>query len=351
MRDIAFSCVGGCCTHHYCAGCLLQFAASTRDVPPGDESRRVCPKCRAPLKLLQLDAEFDSLCGGATRRPDDLDAFTVTLQLTRGQHAGITLRNTPDHFGVLVEKVRRRDVAYTAGLREGDLLVWINGQSCRRHADTVELIEKAKASGLALSLVVLPRGPEQPPIAATARTASVAARTGSPPDSPLAALGARLIGEVSWHHETDGDNERVAMYTLRFADGDGVEWRVTRRYSRWRKLYERVANRWPRVLHEPNTIVFPPKTMPTWAWSLAQRSMHRATEALLAERAAGIEAFVRELLERARHDVGNGMGEWLQHWLRHARAEAREAGRGAEATGGGDGDADADEVRLDAVAE
>ena len=31
MREIAFSCVGGCCTHHYCAACLLAFSASTRD--------------------------------------------------------------------------------------------------------------------------------------------------------------------------------------------------------------------------------------------------------------------------------------------------------------------------------
>ena len=52
--------------------------------------------------------------GGATRRPDDLEPFTLTLRLAPGQHAGLTLKNTPDRFGVLVEKVKSRDAAYLA---------------------------------------------------------------------------------------------------------------------------------------------------------------------------------------------------------------------------------------------
>ena len=56
--------------------------------------------------------------------------------------------------------------------------------------------------------------------------------------------------------------------------------------------------------------------------SLLQRA---PVSELLAERAAGLERFVAELMERARRDEAGGLGEWLRHWLRHAARDSAAA--------------------------
>lgn len=87
MRSIALSCVGGACAHHFCAACLLQWCAASE--------RKDCPTCRAPLKMLLLDPEFDQLCGAGTRRPNDLRPWTATMHLQPDEHAGSAPRPSP----------------------------------------------------------------------------------------------------------------------------------------------------------------------------------------------------------------------------------------------------------------
>jgi hypothetical protein len=321
MRGIAFACVGGSCTHHFCAACYLRWTATSHD----------CPTCRSPISCLCLDPEFDELCGGATRRPEDLRPFTASFRLERGQHAGITLRNNADGPGVVVEKVKKRDRAYQSGLRSGDTAVFLNGQSCRTHERTVELIEHAKGSGTTLSFVILPRASgapilEIPPRGLASATSSTATATApspsltAPPASASAATTAsqgndqaggvlRLIGGVEWEQ---AETSSVVAYTLRFEDGSGP-WSVTRRYSRWRALFEHVQARWPHALQSPEPLAFPPKAMPSYVL--------KASTAQTAERAAMLERFVRGVVNAAAHDAESGLAEWLRHWLR-AQAEA-----------------------------
>ena len=69
---------------------------------------------------------------------------------------------------------------------------------------------------------------------------------------------------------------------------------------------------------EPSTAVsvqlsvFPPKALPAFLLRASPAMM----QGVLAGRAAGLEAFVSELIERARSNEASGLGEWLQHWLR-----------------------------------
>ena len=359
MRAISFSCTGGSCAHHFCAACLLQFSASVHHTSEERRPRapgRDCPKCRAPLTQLILDTEYDEFIGGATRRPNDLSPFTVSLCLQRGQHAGITVKSTDDKFGVRLTEVKRRDAAYKAGLRKDDIIIWINGVPCRGHEETVKRIERTKESGgVPLSIVVLPRPPgrrsialtaaatspetprrraaaddvsEQPAAASTMLTAVPTAPASAPyPVAATAAAttahthGLQLIGEISWEEEGG-----KYVYTLYFADSSAVNtvslplsFSITGRYSAWRKLFETVQSRWPRVLSEPHPLPFPPKTMPAYV-------VGRMSGSATAVRAAGLERFMKELLERARDPsmAINGLAEWLQHWLRSCAMEDRE---------------------------
>ena len=371
MNAIAFACLGGGCAHHFCAACMLQCRKSSTE----------CPKCRAPLGVLCLDSEYDALCGGATRRPNDLKPYTASFQLERGQHAGITLSNTPDgDIGVRVSKAKRRDAAYQAGIREGDILVWLNGQPCRAHHDTVELIDKAKKGRNWLNFVVLPRQagrppfpsqpaaalalqPSTPPAAPTAAQAgeepASSTRAGSPGASspvasppvanspianspeqnlpaPTAAVSPEAspaVGPVPAGIPDDGSGSgdanlrvcdtpiawvetapSVVSYALRLVDSDG-EWTVSLRYSRWRVLFEHIQSRWPSLLQEMS---FPPKAMPAYL------KRNNASPNFYAERAAGLEAFVRGAVDHAHRD-DSGMCLWLHFWLRRQAEGAAES--------------------------
>ena len=119
LHSVCRSCTGAC-SHHFCAACMLQWCSSSGE----------CPKCRAPIDALRLDAEFDSLLGAtgrAGRGREDLRDYTVALRLGAGRHAGLTLKNMKDGPGVLVTTAVKKDAGYCAGLREGDRIVWMNG--------------------------------------------------------------------------------------------------------------------------------------------------------------------------------------------------------------------------------
>ena len=310
MRSLAFSCVGGACTHHFCAACIIQFCASVRD--GGEDVRPDCPKCRAPFKCLLLDPEYDALCGAATRRPADLAPYTLVLRLGRDEHAGITLRSTNSKIGVVAERVNRRDAAYAAGVRAGDVLIWLNGAPCRSHAGTVKQIDKAKESGVAITLVLLPRPRERQSHGTVHRAASSEEEPAGVTQNrgAHASFAVRLVDEVAWRQASPG----VIIYTLAFSDAsaDGQRWQVSRRYSSWRRLLECVHARWPHALLEPTPLDFPPKALPAFLLRASPAMM----QGVLAGRAAGLEAFVSELIERARSNEASGLGEWLQHWLR-----------------------------------
>jgi len=371
MRGVNSSCTGGSCTHHFCAPCYLRWCAS---------SSFDCPKCRAPVTTLCLDAEFDTLCdagrataGAAARaRAQELLPFTISMQIEPGKHAGITLSNVAEGPGVRVDAVRRRDAAYKAGMREGDVLIWLNGAPCRTHKEVVELIEKAKGNSAAprLNFVLLPRPPGSPPIeprrssstrgaeraqaesggggegggggggesgggesggergGSAEAAADTAGRDAALPS--LQALGdgrfvTRLLGVPSYAETAPG----LLEYTLRFADADG-EWAVARRYSKWRALLEKLQEFWPRVLLEPTPLAFPPKVYPSF--------VVKASSSVAAERAQMLGRFVRGVLERARRDPDSGLAEWVQFWL---RAETRRAAAEAAAQGAAEAAAEA----------
>ena len=305
-----------------------------------------------------------------SRRPDELRPFTVSFRLESGKHAGITLRNVASGPGVRVDAVKRRDAAYRAGVREGDVLIWLNGQPCRGHHEVVELIDKAKGSNSAtLNFVLLPRPQGAPPIAPrpdrTERAAAAAAASGpaSPVEagggsgseaggsagasavaSPVAPTGggaaAAAAAAVAPSPPTSGGvpgfmtvvrgearfeetSPSVIVYSITFADADG-EWTVSRRYSQWRKLFDKLQSFWPRALVEPAALAFPPKALPSF--------LLKSSPGFVTERAAMLGRFVRGVLEAARLDDESGLRDWLQYWLRaESRRLAATAAAAAEA--------------------
>ena len=90
-------------------------------------------------------------------------------------------------------------------------------------------------------------------------------------------FGVRMVGSAETAEELEG----VIKYTLSFAEDGLGEWTITRRYSKWRRLYEKVGARWPHALARPTALSFPAKALPAF--------LLRASAGLVSERASGIE--------------------------------------------------------------
>ena len=348
-------------------------------------ARRACGQCAAPQSWPRPRPQRSLKPRSRPDRPLPRTA-SRGASLTTSPHAplpalAVSLRNTKhsngEAPGVQITAVRKRDAAHRAGLRAGDTLIWLNGLPCRTHAETVANIEKGKAHRVPISIVILPRGSDAPPLRPVAATpqpsgsASASAATtpaNSTPGSPSASTsgiaaaavagggavtadsaaaagsggrGLRVCEAISWEElggTTSPAADRVVVYRVALEDAArGRQWAVTHRYSKWRALHDTIQARWPSVLVEPTPLVFPRKTMV--ATGMAQLLMRAGLSSglsserhsFLDERAQLLEAFIRELLTRAAGDQISGLAEWLHHWLRHAEAVAEGEG-GARAT-------------------
>lgn len=100
------------------------------------------------VRDIQPDPEFDSLLGG--EQDERMDKYLLSLSLPHGSYAGITLApTTPEvRLGhVRVKQLDRRDRAYICGLREGDILLCMDGQPCLEHDLCIQRIEEVTHSG------------------------------------------------------------------------------------------------------------------------------------------------------------------------------------------------------------
>ena len=157
----------GSCHHHFCLLCLLKSCATTNH----------CPKCRAKIRTINVDPEFDALLAissgadaadAAERRERAQEAlclYTAQLVLPPSCHAGITVKRSKHGPGVKVTELKVKDVCYTSGLRADDYIVAMNGHAVSEADAFVAHLDGLckSAQPETLSLLVLPRsgGDEQ----------------------------------------------------------------------------------------------------------------------------------------------------------------------------------------------
>ena len=178
----------GSCNHHWCLVCLLQYCGSATHSSAAfhnQPERPLCPKCREPILGIRADTEYDALliAAGLVRVDDPVLAerrrdaaaalalYRVTIHLPQGSHAGVTVSKWKHGPGVRVKSVLEADMAYRCGLREGDVIVSINGMPCR-HPDAVThhltaLSKTATEEAVAMLLLPRPGGPAMQPGART----------------------------------------------------------------------------------------------------------------------------------------------------------------------------------------
>lgn len=117
------------CGHVVCHTCATRWL----------QRRATCPVCRAVV----------------ARAPQPARDGHVAIATEAHGHVGVRLSDAL--AGVRVVSVDRRDLAYAAGLRAGDVLTHINGIRVSEHAVAIAIVECARANRIALRLTLLPR--------------------------------------------------------------------------------------------------------------------------------------------------------------------------------------------------
>ena len=102
------------CMHHMCEDCYKKWMPKST----------TCPVCRTAVSFPGTEV---------------LRIEFVAPEYWR-EHVGITLSNTP--IGLQVLRMDRRDRAYAAGLRVGDIITHINHAAVTDHRTAVEILDR-----------------------------------------------------------------------------------------------------------------------------------------------------------------------------------------------------------------
>lgn len=125
------------CQHRLCVDCARSWMR---------RGNHTCPSCRQVV--VRLSNAYDNAPGESV----------VISNISPRQHLGITLTSSAPQ-GVLVRQVGRADLAYTAGLRVGDVITHINSIPINEHSVAVAIIETARHNSLPIGFRLRRRKP------------------------------------------------------------------------------------------------------------------------------------------------------------------------------------------------
>lgn len=144
--------VMGPCSHHFCSGCLLKWC---------EFGGTQCPICKTLLTEIKYDREFDNLISiikqDNTENSEIIDNYlpkdiniTVSFPKDRSHgwwrkrkcKTGITIENNYQSPGVVISKINSKYECYKSGLREKDIIIFINNIPCINHEQTIKIIDE-----------------------------------------------------------------------------------------------------------------------------------------------------------------------------------------------------------------
>ena len=125
------SCVGSC-MHHYCYECYVKWIVKTPS----------CPICKMPVFEIKLDKEFDNLNNPNFKGYIEKVTRNIVLDFKDQIPPGITLVNNSNGPGVKVLRLKKEDSCYLNGMRENDIILFINSVPCNTHQHAIEIINE-----------------------------------------------------------------------------------------------------------------------------------------------------------------------------------------------------------------
>ena len=147
------SCIGSCC-HHFCLGCLIKWC---------EHGGTSCPVCKTLISEIRPDIEFNKInCPENPNISTENLSHCIIVNFSKNESAGITLENNSSFGGfgkrgpgVVITKIDNKKNCYVAGLREGDILLFINNVPCVNHKQSVDIIDNSVKMNVSINCVLL----------------------------------------------------------------------------------------------------------------------------------------------------------------------------------------------------
>ena len=137
------SCIGSC-MHHFCYKCILKWCSV------GGYN---CPVCKTKIRQIKFDKEFDSINNPKQNLPIISLTKDIKVEFTNILPQ-ITLINN-DGPGVKIKKLKTSGQCYISGLRENNIILFINNISYYNHSDCIEFIDYAYKNKNSLTFSIL----------------------------------------------------------------------------------------------------------------------------------------------------------------------------------------------------
>ena len=134
------------CMHHFCQLCLVKWC----------KNKTTCPKCRSFIFFIKSDPEFDNINNknilnfspeltlsqifSTDSSFNNISLYYIDFNSKVNKKIGITLINN-NGLGVKIYKLNNNGLAYNAGLRYNQIILFINDIPCFNHKQAIGLIE------------------------------------------------------------------------------------------------------------------------------------------------------------------------------------------------------------------
>ena len=147
------SCVGSC-MHHFCFPCLTKWCL---------HGGTGCPLCKTFISQIKFDKEFDLLI---SKLHSDISfseitseiisnyCKRITIESPRNKCVKITLQNYYGP-GIKVHALNKKGIAYEAGLRTNDVIIFINNIPCISHNQAIKIVNGCIASNITIDFLLL----------------------------------------------------------------------------------------------------------------------------------------------------------------------------------------------------
>lgn len=131
------------CCHHFCYICIKEWYIN------GNNN---CPICKNIINEIKFDIEFDKINNPMqTLKSNKIKNNIISINFKNNDKAGIVLtNNTKNNIrlpGVKIKKINHDKIIFKSGLKENDIILFLNNIPCLDHKQSIQIIDYCCSNG------------------------------------------------------------------------------------------------------------------------------------------------------------------------------------------------------------
>ena len=140
------------CCHHFCYECIKKSYI---------KGNNTCPICKNIINEIKFDIEFDKINNPnqILKLNENKKKNIIIINFKNNDKAGLTLvNNTKNNIrypGVKIKKIDHNKIIFKSGLKENDIILFLNNIPCLDHRQSIDIIDYCCTNGKELRCEIL----------------------------------------------------------------------------------------------------------------------------------------------------------------------------------------------------